>query len=70
VYTDPKGNKVNSKLPAGGELKPRELVVYILASKSQPEALEFHIAWEIELSAAPVKIAYLDAVSGEIIGVE
>jgi hypothetical protein len=70
VYTDPKGNKVNSKLPAGGELKPRELVVYILPSKSQPEALEFHIAWEIELSAASVKIVYLDAVSGEIIGVE
>lgn len=70
VYTDSKGNKVDSTLPAASEIKPRQLVVYILASKNQPEALEFHIAWEIELGNAAVKIAYLDAISGEIIAVE
>ena len=70
VYTDPKGNKVDSKLPATSEIKPNGLVVYILPSKKQPEALEFHLAWEIELSNAPVKIAYIDAISGEIVAVE
>lgn len=70
VYTDPKGNKVDSKLPATSEIKPNGLVVYILPSKKQPEALEFHLAWETELSNAPVKIAYIDAISGEIVAVE
>ena len=70
VYTDPKGNKLDSKLPASSEINPRGLVIYILPSPNPPEALEFHLAWETELSNAPVKIAYLDAISGAIIGVE
>jgi hypothetical protein len=70
VYTDSKGNKVNSKLPATSQIKPRGLVVYILPSRTQPEALEFHLAWETELSSAPVKVAYIDAISGEIVAVE
>jgi hypothetical protein len=67
---DANGNKVSSRVPATSEIKPRGLVTYILPSKNQPEALEFHIAWEMELSNSPTKIAYIDAVNGEIIGVE
>ena len=70
VYTDSKGNKVNSKLPAASEINSHGLVIYVLPAKNPPEALEFHLAWETELSNAPVKIAYIDALSGEIIAVE
>lgn len=70
VYTDSKGNKVSSRVAAASQINARGLVVYILPSKTSPEALEFHLAWEIELSNAPVKIAYLDAISGEIVAVE
>jgi hypothetical protein len=70
VYTDPKGNKVNSKLPAASEINPHGLVVYVLPAKNPPEALEFHLAWETGLSNASVKLAFIDAISGEIVAVE
>lgn len=67
TYSDAGGNKVNFTVPVSSELTPRELTTYILPSKTVPDALEFHLAWEIELSNAPVRTAYLDAVSGEVI---
>jgi hypothetical protein len=70
MYTDAKGNKVDSRLPATSQVNPRGLVIYILPSKNQPDALEFHQTWEVELSNAPIKIAYVDAISSEIIAVE
>jgi hypothetical protein len=66
-YKDAQGNKQNFKVPASAEIKPRELVIYINPSKDHPDALEFHIVWEIELSNAPVKTVYLDAVNSEVI---
>jgi hypothetical protein len=70
AYTDPKGNQTNTKLLATSDIRARGLVIYVLPSKKQADALEFHLAWEMELGNAPVKIAYLDAISGEIIAVE
>jgi hypothetical protein len=69
-YTDPQGNKLTFKVPAADAINPRGLVTYILQSKDKPDALEFRLAWEMELSNAPVKIAYIDAVSGDTIAVE
>ncbi len=69
-YAAPQGNKLTFKAPAGTAINPRGLVIYILPSKDKPDALEFRLAWEIELSEAPVKIAYIDAVSGDTIAVE
>ncbi len=69
-YTDPQGNKLTFKVPAAGAINPRGLVTYILPSKDKPDALEFRLAWEMELSNAPVKIAYIDAVSGDTVAVE
>src|SRR6266508_2976618 len=59
-YVDPQGNKLTFKIPAAGAINPRGLVTYILPAKDQPDALQFRLAWEIELSDAPVKIAYID----------
>lgn len=70
MYTDPQGSASNFKLPAANELKARGLVIYVLPSKSQPDALEFHLAWEIQPGTAPIKTVYVDAVNGETIAVE
>lgn len=70
TYADSKGNRLSFSLPATGETKPRGLVTYILASKSHPNALEFHLAWEVELTNAPIKTAYVDALSGEVLAAE
>lgn len=69
TYTDAKGNKSSFKVPASGEINPRGLVIYVLP-KSQGEALEFHLAWEMDLTSAPLKTVYVDAVSGEIVAAE
>lgn len=69
-YTDAKGNKLNFKVPASAGIKPRELVIYISPSKDHPDTLEFHVAWEIEFSNAPIKTVYLDAINGEVIDAE
>lgn len=70
MYTDANGNASTFKIPAANELNARGLVIYILPSKSQADALEFHLSWEIKLSNAPIKTAYVDAINGETIGVE
>jgi hypothetical protein len=67
VYLDPKGNKLNLAVPTSVEITPRGLTTYILPANNRPDALEFHLAWEMELSNAPVKFAYVDAVKGDIV---
>lgn len=69
AYTDPKGTMLNFKIAAANEINPRGLVTYILPSKDKPEVLEFHLAWEMELSNAPAKFAYIDAITGETVAV-
>jgi hypothetical protein len=69
-YTSPNGSKLNFKVPAASEITPHGLVIYVLASKDKPDALEFHLAWEMELGNAPVKIAYIDAINGETVAAE
>jgi hypothetical protein len=69
-YVDAAGTQLNLKVPATSEITPRELVTYIVPSKSNADALEFHLAWEVELTNAPVKKVYVDAVNGEIIAAE
>jgi hypothetical protein len=67
TYKNAAGTQSTFKLPAGLEINPRELVIYILPSPANQNALEFHVAWEIPVTGAPVKNVYLDAVTGEVI---
>jgi len=69
-YTEANGNASTFRIPAANELNARGLVVYVLPSKTQLDSLEFHLAWEIQPAAAPVKAAYVDAINGETITVE
>ncbi len=70
TYRNETGTDVTLNIPAASEINPKELVTYILPSKNNPEALEFHLAWEVELTSSPVKVLYVDAVNGEVIAAQ
>lgn len=67
TYTNASGIQSTFNVPSAGEVKARDLVLYILPSGTNANSLEFHLAWEIDVSGAPVKKVYLDAVSGEVV---
>jgi hypothetical protein len=69
-HVDASGTQLNLKLPAASEITPRELVTYIVPSKTNVDTLEFHLAWEVDLTNAPVKKVYVDAINGQIIAAE
>ncbi|HYJ87306.1 MAG TPA: hypothetical protein VEW46_14690, partial [Pyrinomonadaceae bacterium] len=69
-YRDAAGTQQTFKVAGTTQVKPRELVTFVRASKNKPDALEFHIAWEVEVVSAPVRRVYVDAVNGEIMAAE
>lgn len=70
MYTDKNGTAQTLKIPAASVINTRGLVIYVLPSKSQPDTLEFHLAWEIDPGIASIKAAYVDAINLETIAVE
>ena len=54
-------------LPATATVEARELVVYAQPAKDPPSGLEIRLAWEIDITNAPIKKVYLDAISEQII---
>jgi hypothetical protein len=70
VYLDANGSKQTLTIPASSTINARQMTVYVLPVKNRPEALEFHLAWEMELTNAPFKLAYVDALTGEIVATE
>lgn len=67
MYLDAKGTKLAFTVPASSEIRAQGLTTYILPANNRTDALEFHLAWEMELTNGPVKFVYVDAVSGEIV---
>jgi hypothetical protein len=61
------GAKQIASLPENATVEPRELVVYAQPSKDQASGLEIRLAWEIDVTNAPIKKVYLDAISEQII---
>ena len=58
------------RLPATAQLTPRELVTHVQPSKTRADALEFRVAWEIEITGAAAKRGYVDAITGEVFAVD
>ena len=54
-------------LPGNATVEARELVVFAQPSKDPPSGLEIRLAWEIDITNAPIKKVYLDAISEQII---
>ncbi len=69
TYTDANNNQQSFKPTADNKPNARELVIFVLPSNARTDALEFHLAWEIDLTNAPIKTVYLDAVKANIIAV-
>jgi len=69
-YSNAQGNKISWTVPPTSEITARGLTTYILPAENRADVLELHLTWEIELSNAPVKIAYIDAVSGKVVATE
>lgn len=67
TYKNQNGADITLQIPTNSEITPRELVTYIRQSSTNPEALEFHLAYEVELTNTAVKTLYIDAVNGEVL---
>jgi hypothetical protein len=65
--TDANNRQQTLSLPANATAVARELVVYAQPAKDPPSGLEIRLAWEIDVTNAPMKKVYLDAISEEII---
>ena len=66
IYTDANANQQTYRLAANNSVNALGLVIDALASKTRADAVEFHLAWELEVTNAPVHTAYVDAVKNEI----
>jgi hypothetical protein len=67
AFTDPSGTPQKLTLSANDTVSVRQLVVYARASKGQDNALELHLAWEIEIPNSSFKTLYLDAMEDRVI---
>jgi hypothetical protein len=68
-YSNASGTKLTFR-PTANMLEPHELVTYIAPADSQTNGLAFHVAWEIGVNNAPIRMAYVDANTGQIIGAQ
>ena len=64
--TGPSGQQTFS-IGANDATEPTQLVIYAMPSRSNPNMLELHLAWEIDTPNSAVKKVYLDAMSDEVI---
>ncbi|MEP6570221.1 MAG: hypothetical protein ABJC10_10635 [Acidobacteriota bacterium] len=70
TYVDSTGNNSTFTVSPACQITARQMTIYILPSQNRLDSLEFHLAWEMELTNAPVRVAYVDAVSGETVATE
>ena len=64
------GTQSTLQVPPGSEVNARDLVLYVLPPRTDANALEFHLAWEVLVGGAGARKVYVDAVTGEVVAVE
>lgn len=67
-YSNAGGTKLSFLPTANNKLEPHELVTYTTPAAGQTNGMAFHVAWEIGVAGAPFQIAYVDAVTGQVVG--
>ena len=67
TVTNTNGGQQTVSLPANATVTAQQLVVYAQPSKDPSSGLQIRLAWEIEVTNAPINRVYLDAISDEII---
>jgi hypothetical protein len=63
TVTDAAGRSQTITIAANQSVEVQQLVIYAIASPGA--GIELHLAWEVDLTNAPVKTVYLDAISGK-----
>ncbi|MGI8918060.1 MAG: hypothetical protein ACR2H6_05615 [Pyrinomonadaceae bacterium] len=66
-FTNRSGQETTARLGANDEVTPVELVTLVFPTSGRTDALELHIAWEINVGANPRRVVYVDAVEGKIL---
>jgi hypothetical protein len=69
-YKDANGNTQNLTVSAASEIAAQGLTTYVKPAPDRTDTLEFHLAWELTITNAPVKFVYLDAVTGDVVGAQ
>jgi hypothetical protein len=67
TYSDSAANKQTYTISSGNQINVKQLVVYPVLSSARSGVLEFHLAWEVGVTNAPVALIYVDAVKGDVI---
>ena len=69
-YQNESGTQSTLQVPAASEINARDLVLYVLPSRTNANALEFHLAWEVEVGEATGRKVYVDAITGDVVAVK
>ena len=69
-YQNESGTQSILQVPAAPEDNARDLVLYVQASPTNPNALEFHLAWEVQVGGSGGRKVYVDAITGDVVAVE
>jgi hypothetical protein len=66
-YTDTSGIKRSFIIGAVGQIDLQQVVIYPVPSATKTDTLEFHFAWEVTLTNAPVKTIYYDSLQDQVL---
>ncbi|HKO63394.1 MAG TPA: PepSY domain-containing protein [Pyrinomonadaceae bacterium] len=69
-YESEPGKQSSLPVTAATELVARDLVLYVSPSPTSANALEFHLAWEVEVGGGASRKVYVDAITGDVVAVE
>ena len=70
TYQNESGAQSTLQVSAANEVNSRDLVLYVQSSPANPNALEFHLAWEVQVGGAGGRRVYVDAITGDVVAVE
>ena len=67
TYADSAGIQRSYVIGSVRQINFQQVVIYPLLSATKTGILEFHLAWEVNLTEAPVKTIYYDALQDEVL---
>jgi hypothetical protein len=66
-YTDSAGIERTYLIGSASTINVLQVVTYPVVSAANTSTLEFHLAWEVNLTEAPLKTIYYDALTDEVL---
>ena len=69
TYQNESGTQSTLQVSTANEVNARDLVLYVLLSPTNTNALEFHLAWEVEVGGTAGRKVYVDAITGDVVAV-